>query len=47
MVAAPMAVNQPPRRGTRAITANAPSSPIAITDRRVWTPVAVRTSRAS
>lgn len=36
MVAAPIAVNQPPRRGTRAITANAPTRPMVITDNRVW-----------
>lgn len=47
MVAAPMAVNQPLRRGTSAITAKAPISPMAITDSRVWAAVASRTSRSS
>lgn len=47
MVAAPIAVNHPLRRGIRAITENAPSSPIAITERRVWAAVASWTSRSS
>lgn len=35
MVAAPIAVNHPPRRGTSAITEKAPISPTAITESRV------------
>lgn len=47
MVAAPMAVNQPWRRGISAITENAPISPTAITESRVWAAVATCTCRSS
>jgi hypothetical protein len=47
MVAAPIAVAHPPRRGISAITEKAPISPTAITDNRVWAAVATCTCRSS
>lgn len=47
MVAAPIAVNHPARRGTRAMTEKAPIRPTAMIESRVCTAVATWRSSSS